>query len=150
MEVKMRRALAFVLILVDIFLIVAGFMLVNRRRVTGDIGRSAVKLMYDFDNIEEIPQRYMTLSRFLCEEDWERLNIDNDLRAVNTYYKFNALQSEVHILDSEPGCVAYRLLNGNIPAQTVWFFTFDIVDGKICNVREYEMLNMKYGGEGVW
>ncbi len=150
MEVRLKRCVAFVLILLDIFFAVAGSMLTTHRQVAGDIGRATVKLMYEFETIDDLPSNYATLYQFVEEEDWIRLNIDNDLRVVNTYYKFNTLRSDVSVLGSDRGCVAYRLINGNIPAQTIWLFNYETAQGKIRNIREYSLTNVKYGGEGVW
>lgn len=145
-----RSLLIFVLVLLDIFFAVAGYILSHQDAVSSDMGTYAVYLMYNFQDVNELPERYSTLQKYVTEEAWEKLDLDGDFRAINAYYKFQAQTSQVHTLLHDDGIVAYRLVNPYILAQDVWLFTYDIDDGAIDNVHEYKMTSVRRGQEGVW
>lgn len=117
---------------------------------TTNPGIIAVKLMYEFDSVEQLPQQYTLLKKLVSEEDFDKLSIDDELRVVNTYFKFQAMPSKVNILRASDGFVAYTITSesDSITANTVWVFEYEKQHGKLCNIREYKCSNqIECGGE---
>ena len=115
-----------------------------------DIGCRVVRLMYSFDSPAELVEGQVTLQELLTPSEFERLCIDDRLRAVNAYYKFGYSASRVEIVDFADGWVMYRLVNDNIDHYQLWLFMYDLnEDGLLCNIKEYKLLSMRSGG-GSW
>lgn len=111
---------------------------------SADLGVYCVKLLYQFDLPEDILNNQQLLMSVLTEDEFERLTVDDDNRAINAYYKFQYSPSRVLVDDYGPGYVRYRLENEYIDANDVWVFLYELTeDGKITNVREYSVLNWK-------
>lgn len=110
-------------------------------RETGAV--QAVRLMYEFGSVEELPGNYEKLRSLVAEEDFEKLSLDNELRVVNTYFKFQTLPATVEVLRSNRNFVAYTLKSESdgIAPSTVWVFECEIKAGKLCNIREYRCSN---------
>ena len=104
------------------------------------LGIETVKLMYEFSVPEDILKNHQILSEIISEDEFGELSVDNELRAVNAYYKFGYAESAVHVVDSGENFVIYTLENENIDPTTEWLFLFDTEGGKVCNVREYKLV----------
>ena len=105
-----------------------------------ELGVSTVKLMYEFETPGEILSNQEKLKDILSEEEFDELCIDNELRTVNAYYKFGYSESAVNVVKADSNYVIYTLDNENIDRDTKWLFLFDVVSGRVCNVREYMMV----------
>lgn len=116
------------------------------RAGTEDIGVTVVKLMYQFETPQELMDNQSKLREYLVPDEFERLFVDNDLRVVNTYYKFRYSASSVAIVEHCEGYVLYRLRNDNISPSQYWVFQYSTApDGRIENVKEYAVIASKEG-----
>ena len=145
-----RKALFLVLFIFNIFFVIAGFLLSRHADIVQDIGTYFVKMMYEFDDIEELPDRYKGIQKYIADSLWESLDFENESRVINTYYKFKASASQVYILSSSDGIVVYRLLNSALSAQNIWVFDYEVSNGLLSDVKEYKMVNVRRGRGGAW
>ena len=105
------------------------------------VGVRVVKAMYEFDSPAELSANQSVVIDLLCQEEWERLRLDNERRAINAYFKFGYSKSEVRVVSYTNGYVLYSLVNENIDSEDLWVFMYDIdSDGKLCNIREYSLI----------
>lgn len=147
-KIKSRETLICINLCIIVFCAVFGFIAVQSRSAKENLGVLAVKLMYEFDTIEDLNPQYERLHQVVSESAWEHLNINNDLRTINTYFKFRNRPSKVQIVYYRDGLLLYNLITDAVPHQTLWAFQYDIVDGKIDNVREYRLVSLYNGKEG--
>ena len=73
-------------------------------------GVVAVRLMYQFDSPRELAENQAELMRMLTEDEFSRLTVDEELRAVNTYFKFGYASSRVEVVSYRQGYVLYLSL----------------------------------------
>lgn len=104
-----------------------------------------VNLMYNFETPADILKGQAALELLLTPEEYERLKLDNDLRAINAYYKFKYSASRVDPIEYTGDYVLYRLANGNINYYDLWVFLCEPkLNGlKIDDVREYRVVDEK-------
>lgn len=108
-------------------------------------GVVAVRLMYQFDSPRELADNQAELMRMLTEDEFSRLTVDEELRAVNTYFKFGYASSRVEVVSYRQGYVLYCLHNENIDPETYWVFLYDVdKDGLLCNIQEYQLVEPGY------
>lgn len=105
-----------------------------------------VHAMYSFDSPRELAQKQLTVRDMLSEGEWERLQLDNENRAINAYYKFKYSASQVHVAKSFGGGALYWLENENISASDRWLLLTEDNGEVITRVREYKLL---WGGGSV-
>ena len=123
-----------------ILLVILGFQVKTLKQYR-DPGVRCVKLMYEFKTPYELQQNQVELSRYLTNAEYKRLNIDNELRVVNTYYKFQYSASKVQIVESGDGYVLYHIINDNVDPNDFWVFLYEQNEnGKLTNIREYRLL----------
>lgn len=113
-----------------------------------DSGVQLVRVMYDFSTPVKLAEQQLVVKDLLVEEEWERLQLDNEARVVNTYWKFQYSSSKVHIVDYSNGYVLYTLENDYIQPEQLWMLRYekDEATGKLCNVREYKLTETMKGG----
>lgn len=147
-KVRQRQILLWGSLCVIAFCCVFGFVMQLSKQADMDIGVTAVRLMYEFDDPEDLNDRYASLRRIVNDDAWEVLSIDDELRTVNTYFKFQYQSSSVNIRFHRKGLVLYSLVNNALSPDTIWAFEYDIVNGKISNVREYRWVSVYRGDKG--
>lgn len=114
-------------------------------RMENNPGVQAVKLMYEFDSPQMLVDNQGKLQGVLTAEEFERLTVDDELRAVNTYFKFGYSSSRVEVVEWDEGYVLYRLHNDYIDTQVYWVFRYELTeDGKLTNVDEYQVTEPGY------
>ena len=115
------------------------------------LGLRVLNLMYSYDDVNELSSNYYQIKRLVSEDDWERLNIDNEIRVVNAYMKLKGDPTRVVITKQYEGLIVYRLENSNVNPNTHWVFQYDIEDGKLSNIREYRLQRLYNGDKGlIW
>lgn len=147
-KVKMHEVLLWIDVCVITFCAVFGFFLVQSRGATENLGITAVKLMYEFEKPEDLNAQYRQLRKIVSDDTWEVLNFDNELRVVNTYFKFDYNPSQVEIHYYRDGLILYNLKTAAVPEGTLWAFQYEINHGKIDKVREYQLVSLYDGKEG--
>lgn len=148
MTARGKQRLLWVLVFIIVFNVVFGFFATRNLGVSRNVGCQVVKLMYEFDDPLYLGPNYARLKEILSDSMWDKLNIDNDQRVVNSYYKFLNESSSVDFVFVRDGFIVYRLHNDNIAEGTLWVFCYDIVDGKVDNIREYKLVSVYRGVEG--
>ena len=110
-------------------------------------GVQLVKAMYEFRTPEEMIDNQLIVQRMLVEDEWKRLTIDEPLRNVNAYRKFNYSASKVHILEAVDGFVTYQILNDYINADKLWVLEYSVdKSGKLYDIKEYQAVTATNGG----
>lgn len=108
---------------------------------SADPGVRCVKLMYEFRTPTELMSKQERLQNILTEEEYARLTVDEEMRAINTYFKFGYAASRVDIVEYGPGYVLYRLANENINYYDLWVFLYEQDEtGLLTNIQEYRVL----------
>lgn len=113
-----------------------------------NVGVAAVRAMYDFDTPDDLLDGQTRLQTMLTESEWERLQLDNESRVTNTYYKFYYSPSHVNIIKYSDGYVLYTLRNNFIDEHQLWVFLYEIEQpsGKLTHIREYRLVETMKGG----
>ena len=147
-KVKLRQFLLWANLCVILFCAILGFILERSRSSDMDIGVTAVKLMYDFKDPANLDGQYASLRKLVNDDAWEVLSIEDELRTINAYFKFYYKPSTVSILFYRKGLVLYTLTSDAIAPGTTWAFEYELVHGKISNVREYQWVSVYRGDKG--
>ena len=106
-----------------------------------------VRLMYEFETPEELASNQEELQKVLTPSEFNRLTVDNKLRAVNTYFKFGYSSSRIRVVEKAPNYVLYTIENENIPSYALWVFHCRLRnDGKIDSIVEYQLLGERGTG----
>ena len=108
----------------------------------GDVGVKAVKLLYDFNNINELADNLYDLKEMMTEKCYYKTTVLNSDKSLNTYLKLKKKATEVNIIDSKPGFVLYSLKNENITESRLFILSYRLnLLGDICEVREFEAID---------
>lgn len=139
MELKSEKNSVVTLICVCtmFFCIVISTIVVNSTMVHDGFGSNIVRLMYDFDDMTELSENYAILHNLVSEEVWDKISIDNELRVINSYYKFKAEKSSVVVVYEEPGLVMYKIKNSYIQPNMIWVLEYQKSGHKVTDIREY-------------
>lgn len=120
--------------------------LTTKNSVKAEIGVNAVKLLYEFRDLEGLESQQAALERITTEDVYNQLTIDNEQRLLNTYLKFNEDTVSVNVEDSTELYVIYSLKCESISPDRKFVFMFNVgSDGKICRVRECELIDFIAG-----
>ena len=149
MELKWKQIYVWACVLAIVFCSVVGYLGLSLDRGELSIGRQVLQLMYTFEEPSDLAEQYAKLKGLLTEEAWDTLNIDNELRVVNTYYKFGAKSSKVKIVYETSGLILYTLENENIDPNRLWAFYYDTLGKKVGNIREYKLTQEEHWKGGV-
>ena len=107
-----------------------------------DFGVRLLKAMYQFDSPRDLISGQYEVKALLTPDEFERLCVDNETRAINSYYKFGYSSSRVNVLASSEGYALYTLLNDNIDASTLWVLEYTLTsDSRADAVKEYKVIN---------
>lgn len=118
--------------------------------ITSSHSIRCVQSMYSFQTPQELLQNQRELEVILSPQEYERLNIDNELRAINAYYKFGYTSSRADVQDYSDTYALYKLKNANILYDDLWVFLCSVnkETGLVENVHEYKVLFPKGNVEG--
>lgn len=150
MSQRVRVILFWVLLFIIIFSGLSGFLITCSQITYGDLGERTIRVMYEFEDLNDLNEQYPQLESWVDESLWEKFSLNNDSRVISTYYKFQNLKSEVTIKNSTHRNVIYTLSNDYIKKDTRWVFDYVVKNGKIIDIREYEVRAYCYGTKGVW
>lgn len=104
-----------------------------------DLGVQAVNLMYNFNSLQELDANMQKLEDLTTSSVYRNLDINYATRVIDAYYKFKASPSKVIIINNTPNAVCYSLENEYIDISRTFLFRYEITDGKISKVNEYEI-----------
>lgn len=106
-----------------------------------DPAERVVRLLYEFDEPQDIPGRVLKAREFVDEDSWGAIDFDDPLRVVNAYYKFQSHKTRVQVVYATEGVVCYRLINQSISPDIIWVFRYELTkEGKLRNIREYRLI----------
>lgn len=149
MGLKWKQIYVWACALTIVFCSVVGYIGFKLDKGGLSIGRQVLELMYNFEEPSDLSEQYSKLKLLLAEEDWETLNIDNELRVVNTYYKFGAKPSKVKVFYENSNLILYTLENENIDPDQIWAFYYEKLGKRIGNIREYRLTQEEHWKGGV-
>ncbi|MGL4950168.1 MAG: hypothetical protein ACRC5M_07270 [Anaeroplasmataceae bacterium] len=133
--------------IIVVLLVIIGFMFMAMRTPKETEGAKVVKLLYNFDTIEQLAVQDYDLEKLTTESAYKYLTVTNSDRALNTYLKFNKKPTEVQILregySSKGGYVLYTLNTTALSAGRKFLFMYDLEDGLVTNPREMECIDFK-------
>lgn len=111
---------------------------INKQRQK--IGEQAVKLMYQFVDLQQLQLNMIDLKSITTEPVFNQLTIDNEDRSMYTYMKFQGDKTSVKIKKATSTYIVYSISNENIDADRKFIFMFGCnSSGKISYVREAEI-----------
>ena len=128
------------------FLAILVFVLMTITRLeiisNGRVGSEAVKLLYNFDNINELEDNLVGLKSMMTVRCYYSTTVVNSDKSLNTYLKLKKAKTTVKIIESKPGFVLYSLDNPNITSSRLFIFSYKLnLFGKIEEVREFEAID---------
>lgn len=106
-----------------------------------DIGVKAVKLLYQFYDLEELDRNMAELKKITSDAVYDELTIDNEERLLNTYLKIKGNTCLVHVVDYTSDYVVYTLETATIDKNRKFIFMFSTKGGKITKVKEAECID---------
>lgn len=144
----MRRNKSRYFIITMLYLALVLFLIACTYHLQVHTGEKLVNLMYNFSSVQELNQNMKYLQDMTTEDVFRQLDINYDTRVINIYFKFKADPTEVQILSSTHGSVYYKLLNDNVDEGRTFLCRYDLKQGKIAKVQEYELVEGidNYGG----
>ena len=108
----------------------------------GKVGKEAVMLLYNFNNINELANNLKDLKGMMTTKCYYKTTVLNSDKSLNTYLKFQKKSTKVNIIESKPGFVLYSLTNENITESRLFIFSYKLnLFGDICEVREFEAID---------
>ena len=131
---------------VSLVIILLGSFCIKREIFSnGRVGVRAVKLLYQFKNINELEDNLKGLERMMTKKCYYDTTVLNSSKSLNTYLKFKKQKTTVNILEQRPGFILYSLDNPNLTGTRLFIFSYDVnYLGKINKVREFEAIDF-YG-----
>lgn len=135
-----------ILVLIMCLLFVNKYELISQ----GKVGVNAVKLLYDFNNINDLANNLEDLRGMMTEKCYYKTTVLNSDKSLNTYLKLKKKATKVNIIDSKPGFVLYSLENENITESRLFIFSYRLnLFGDIYDVREFEAIDFYSEAQSV-
>lgn len=107
-----------------------------------ELGEMAVKLMYNFQTLDELDDNMDALKEITTEDVYNNLTIDRTDRTLSVYLKFNNKPVTVVIDESSDSHVIYSLNTESISANRKFVFFYEVgKKGKIEKIRESELID---------
>lgn len=137
-SVRMIKSIAFVTVCALALLITVSATNMNKQKAR--IGEQAVKLMYQFIDLQQLQLNMIDLKSITTKPVFNQLTIDNEDRTLYTYMKFKGTTTSVDIKKATSTYVIYSIVNDNVDETRRFIFMFDCNhSGKISYVREAEI-----------
>ena len=135
---KMLKSIVLVTICILALLVTFSAANINKQRQKA--GEQAVKLMYQFVDLQQLQLNMIDLKSITTKPVFNQLTIDNENRSMYTYMKFKGTKTSVKITKATSTYVLYSIENDNIDSDRKFIFMFDCdKTGKISYVREAEI-----------
>lgn len=130
-------------VLICVVVIFSGMFIIKREIISsGRVGSKAVKLLYEFDSIDELEDNLVKLRSMMTDRCYYSVTVLNSDKSLNTYLKFKKEKTKVNILDSKPGFILYSIDNPNISSDRLFIFSYRLNgSGEIEEVREFEAID---------
>ena len=121
-----------------------GFYLVGMYQgVSDDSGVAMLRLLYEYDNIQDIYDRSDEI-RARCSEDvWSTLSPDNEAHWKGTWERTKNAPTKVRVVMERPGLIIYALDNEFVYPSYLWCFEYTIERGVFTDVREYKLVGSR-------
>lgn len=110
-------------------------------RRSSEIGVQAVKLLYQFYDLEELDSNMTELKKITSGAVYDELTIDNEERLLNTYLKLKGNTCLIHVIECTSDYVTYSLETETIDKDRKFIFMFEVRGGKIIKVKEAECID---------
>lgn len=149
LKVEWRLLLFWLLLFTIVFSATVGFLMTIFSHRENDLGVRVVETMYSFEDLEGLEKQYNNLSFLLDEGLWEDFTLNNDSRIISVYYKFQGSKSEVEFIYVSDSVIMYHLKNDYINPDRVFVFEYETNGKVVTAIREYELLGICDGVEGV-
>ena len=114
-------------------------------RRSSEIGVQAVKLLYQFYDLEELDSNMTELKKITSSAVYDELTIDNEERLLNTDLKLKGNTCLVHVIECTSDYVTYSLETETIDKDRKFIFMFEVRGGKIIKVKEAECIDFTNG-----
>ena len=107
------------------------------------VAEEASIALYTFDSPRELIATQLWLDKNVTEDVYKELTIDNALRAVNTYQKFEYDSSSTVVRKAGKGFCVYSLRSEHIDYSDLFLMLCEVnpITLRIREVNEYKMLN---------
>ena len=105
-----------------------------------ELGVEAVKLMYNFQSVEELESNQKRLARIMDEDTFYGLTYDNENRQLYTYVQYYGSHSTVNVVESTDRYVLYRIESECVESDRLFVMLFEVDGGRIVKVKEGEFL----------
>ena len=149
-RIVVLRIVAKVIGIFAILFLLASFCITHGASKTKqDVARTVVGLLYDFGTDEQLEAQQLLLKRYLTEDVFNQLTVDNEERRLNTYLKFYGEASTVKFLKVTDDYIVYWIDSAAIDESRRFIFRYRLNSlGMICEVQEAEMINfIDYGNK---
>lgn len=110
-------------------------------RNSARLGVRAVKLLYQFYDLNELDKNMTDFKKIVSNSVYEELTIDNEERLLTTYLKLKGNTCIVHVVESTADYVIYTLETDTIENDRKFIFMFSTEGGKIIKVKEAECID---------
>lgn len=140
------RGVSLCLIVICVFW---GFYLVNHYNGGfEDGGIAMVRLLYEYDSIQDVYDRQDAIRSRCSDEVWSELSAENKSHWDGTWERSKNLPTKVRVVLSRPGYVVYALENEFVYPSYLWCFEYTIERGIFTSVREYKLVGMRESKDG--
>lgn len=137
-SIRIIKSIVFVTVCALALLITVSTANMNKQKA--QIGEQAVKLMYQFVDLQQLQLNMIDLKSITTEPVFNQLTIDNEDRTLYTYMKFKGITTSVNIKKATSTYIIYSIVNDNVDETRRFVFMFDCNrSGKISYVREAEI-----------
>ena len=113
-----------------------------------DAGVAMVRLLYEYDQIQDVYDRQDQIRSQCSPEVWSELSSANDAHWNGTYERTQNAETKVRIVMTRPGLVIYALENEFVYPAYLWCFEYEVDHGLFTSVREYKLVGMRESKDG--
>lgn len=117
-------------------------------RGSEDVGVEMVRLLYEYESLDELYGRLDAIERMCTEEACAILTPDNAEHFEGAWERTGNLPTRVRIVWARPGMVVYALETEAQRQADLWCFSYELHKGLFDNVREYKLSATRRDAKG--
>lgn len=145
---RAQRVVLFLACVMNIALCAIGFRVAQVTRQSVRFGSMLVDLMYNFDNFEELPDKYRRLYNIVDDPTWSHIDANTQYRFAWAYSRFRGQYCHSVVTLECPGIVLYRMHTPYISPYRYWVLLYSVEDGLLSSIQEWEFTEVSSFGDG--
>ena len=112
------------------------------------IGVAMLRLMYEYDSIEDVYDREDEIRSRCTDEVWKQINFDNQGHWDGAWERTKNAPTRIRVLRTYPGLIVYAIESEFVHPAYLWCFEYTLDHGKFSSIREYQIVGLRESTDG--